>query len=115
MALVVVDLSAAFDTVDHELLLVILRSCFCIDGIPLTWIKSYLNERSFQVQVGSTLSEPIGIPMPYHRGAYWALFFSSVILQHWKISYKTPPHLYLAMQMIMQFIMASYQWMNIWF
>ena len=58
------DLSAAFDTVNHDLLLVILRSHFGIDGIPLLWIKSYLSNRSFspQVQVGSALSEPVNVP-----------------------------------------------------
>ena len=42
-----------FDTVDHELLLEILKSCFGVDGTPLAWIKSYLDHRSFQVQVGN--------------------------------------------------------------
>ena len=84
MALVVLDLSSVFDRVDHKLLLIIIRSHFSIDGIPLTWIKSYLNKRSSQVQVGSTLSEPIDVPYAVPRGAYWALFFSSVILQCWK-------------------------------
>ena len=35
-AQVALDLSTAFDMVDHELLLVIIRSHFGIDGIPLT-------------------------------------------------------------------------------
>ena len=54
-ALVALGLSAAFDMVDHDLLLDILKSCFGIDGIPLAWIRSYLNNRSFQVQVGSAV------------------------------------------------------------
>ena len=46
-ALVALDLSAAFDMVNDNLLLVILKSHFGIDGIPLAWIKCYLNNRSF--------------------------------------------------------------------
>ena len=61
-ALVALDLSAAFDMVNHDLLLVTLKSCFGIDGISLEWIRSYLKNGSFQVQVGSALSEPIDIP-----------------------------------------------------
>ena len=66
---VALDLNAAYDTVDHELLLVILRSHFGIYGIPLTWIKSYLDKRSFQVEVGSTLSEPIDVPYAVQQGS----------------------------------------------
>ena len=61
-ALVALDLSTAFDMVDHILLLVTLRSQFGIDGIPLLWIRSYLNNRSFQIQVGSALLEPMDVP-----------------------------------------------------
>ena len=61
-ALVALDLSAAFDTVDHDLLLVILKSHFGIDGTPLAWIKSYLDHRSFQVQVGTAVSQAIEVP-----------------------------------------------------
>ena len=46
-ALVALDLSAASDTVVHDLLLVILKSHFGIDGTPLAWIRSYLDGRSF--------------------------------------------------------------------
>ena len=60
--LVALDLSAAFDTVDHDLLLVILKAHFGVDGTPLAWIKSYLDHRSFQVQVGTALSQSIDVP-----------------------------------------------------
>ena len=40
-----------------------------MDGIPLAWIKSYLNERCFQVQVGSTLSEPIDVAYAVPQGS----------------------------------------------
>ena len=68
-ALVALDLSAAFDTVDHDLLLVILKSQFGVDGIPLAWIKSYLDHRSFQVQVGIALSQSIEVPYAIPQGS----------------------------------------------
>ena len=68
-ALVALYLSAAFNTVNHDLLLVILRSHFGIDGIPLLWIKSYLSNRSFQVQVGSTLLEPVNVSYAVPQGS----------------------------------------------
>ena len=67
--LVALDLSAAFETVNHDLLLVILKSCFGIDGLPLAWIRSYLKGRSFQVQVGKALSQPIDVPYAVLQGS----------------------------------------------
>jgi len=43
-ALVLFDLSVAFDTVDHELLIEGLKKRFAIGGVALNWFKSYLNE-----------------------------------------------------------------------
>ena len=40
------DLSAAFDTIDHDLLLGRLTECFGIDGVVLQWVRSYLTSRS---------------------------------------------------------------------
>ena len=45
-ALVLLNLSAAFDTVDHELLIEVLRKRFTIDGAALNWFKSYLDDRT---------------------------------------------------------------------
>ena len=44
--LVLLDLSAAFDTVDHQILLTRLRNRFGISGKALSWIKSYLSDRT---------------------------------------------------------------------
>ena len=40
------DLSAAFDTVDHDILLHRLQSSFGIGGVILHWIKSFLTDRT---------------------------------------------------------------------
>ena len=53
---VLLDLSAAFDTVDHQILLDRLSSTFNITGMALKWISSYLSGRYFRVSVGGDLS-----------------------------------------------------------
>ena len=45
-ALALLDLSSAFDTVDHELLIEVPKKRFAIDGVALNWFKSYLDDRT---------------------------------------------------------------------
>ena len=56
MALVL-DLSAAFDTIDHNILFSYLKSWFRLGGTVLKWFASYLSDRCQTVKLGSTLSE----------------------------------------------------------
>ena len=51
------DLSAAFDTVDHEKLLSILESEIGITGIALEWFRNFLTNRTQRVKVGESYSE----------------------------------------------------------
>ena len=60
---VLLDLSAAFDTIDHPTLLNILRDRFGVDGDTLSWIKSYLTDRSQIVDSGSG-ARPITCGVP---------------------------------------------------
>ena len=45
--LILLDLSAAFDTVDHQVLLNILERKFGIKDVALKWFKSYLQNSGF--------------------------------------------------------------------
>ena len=54
--LVLLDLTAAFDTLDHTLLLQRLYAEIGLDGSALDWFSSYLSCRSQQVLVGHALS-----------------------------------------------------------
>uniref|UniRef100_A0A672R893 Fibroblast growth factor receptor n=1 Tax=Sinocyclocheilus grahami TaxID=75366 RepID=A0A672R893_SINGR len=53
--LIMLDLSATFDTVNHQILLSTLLS-LGITGIPLRWFESYLTGRSFRVAWGDSSS-----------------------------------------------------------
>ena len=55
-ALVLLDLSVAFDTIDHDTLLSCLSSRFGFAGSALKWFRSYLQDRFQSVKIGSSLS-----------------------------------------------------------
>ena len=55
--LLLLDLSAAFDTVDHEILLKRLNSKFTICGTALHWFRSYLTNRTQVVLIDGRKSQ----------------------------------------------------------
>ena len=63
-ALVLLDLSAAFDTIDHQILLDRLTLNFGIDGSAHSLLASYLLNRSQSVSISSHTSSP----SPIHTG-----------------------------------------------
>ena len=67
--LVLLDLSAAFDTVDHELLLMIMSHRFGISGNVLKWFRSYLTLRSQVVVLSDSSSEQLYIECGVPQGS----------------------------------------------
>ena len=55
-ALILLDLSAAFDTIDHSILADRLSVWFGVSGTPLAWIQSYLKDRSQIINVNGSKS-----------------------------------------------------------
>lgn len=64
--LVLLDLTAAFDTVNHSILLSRLKQSVGITGIALKWFESYLTDRSFSVHIGNCSSSvaPLSCGVP---------------------------------------------------
>ena len=67
--LVSLDLSSAFDTIDHDILLHRLEHRLCITGNCLSWFKSYLPERTFRVKIDEELSEPKDLKYAVRQGS----------------------------------------------
>ena len=60
-ALTLLDLSAAFDTIDHKLLLDKLEEWFGIRGEALRWVGSYLSDRCQLISIQGKLSIPMSL------------------------------------------------------
>ena len=82
-ALMAIDLSAAFDTVDHNILLDILNKKFGVGGKAGKWFDSYLHPRSCKVNIGKTYSAnkdlTFSVPQGSCAGAVLYLTYASTL------------------------------------
>jgi hypothetical protein len=89
--LIMLDLSAAFDTIDHNVLLQRLRLRFGFDGVVLDWIRSFMCGRSQQIVINRSMvsdKQPLkyGVPQGSILGPlFFALYVTpleDVIARH---------------------------------
>jgi len=67
--LVLLDLSAAFDTLDHTILLQRLQTFFGIRGTALAWFQSYLSQRTQEVVISDEQSDPASLQYGVPQGS----------------------------------------------
>ena len=85
--LVLLDLSAAFDTVNHHILIHRLQSLLGLHGPALQWFRSYLRGRLQQVTINGAISKKVWLGMwgPYLGPLLFTIYASklfSVIKSH---------------------------------
>ena len=67
--MVLLDLSAAFDVIDHELLFLRLQREAGVRGSVLSWFTSYLSDRTQRVIVNNTSSQPTALTCGVPQGS----------------------------------------------
>ena len=83
--LVLLDLSAVFDTVDHRMLLRRLEVTYGITGTALQWFRSYLTGRTQRVYINQTYSDdfplPHGVPQASCLGPLLFMIYASKLFE----------------------------------
>ena len=69
MAVMTIDLSVAFDTCDHSILLKVLQEKFGIKGKCLSWFDMYLRPRHCKVNIGSAYSSEYELKCSVPQGS----------------------------------------------
>ena len=99
--LILLDLSAAFDTVSHKLLLNHLKYHFRITGVVLKWLEEYLTGRHQWVVLGESteqvMLEKVTLKQGALRAVFWGLSYLPCTPAPWGISVGATTSCFIAM------------------
>ena len=93
-SLILLNLSAAFDTVDHSILLIRLQNWFGLDSLSLDWFLLYLSSRSQEVSINDFISafSTLSCCVP-PRFLTWPTPFHSIYNSSWLGDHKKIPQI----------------------
>lgn len=69
VALIMLDLSAAFDTLDHDIMMERLQHSLGITSTALEWLKSYFSDRTQHAAIDSVASEEVSLQYGVPQGS----------------------------------------------
>ena len=84
VVLLMLNLSASFDTVSHEILLDRLSQRYGFTGSVQEWFASYLSSQLFKLNVQDLLY--VNLIVVYRRGLFLGLSYMFCTLHQWLIS-----------------------------
>ena len=82
VVLVLLDLSAAFDTIDHTLLLTLLKERLGLTDLAISWIASYLSRRSQSIVINGEESKSVPLTFGVPQGSVLGPFLYIHNLHH---------------------------------
>ena len=98
------DISAAFDTINHPNMLHILENYFHISGIALSWFQSYLSERKQFVKISCSSSTLVSVRFGVPQGSVLGpILFSLLLLAR---SYRSTTFYIISLLMILLYLQA---------
>ena len=65
---VMLDFSAAFDTINQDQLITLLNEEFEVAGNALSWLRTYLKQRTQRVKIGQATSDHIPLEICVPQG-----------------------------------------------